>query len=216
MPPHPWPLDDVDALIGVNPDVRLDPSITLLAVADRIESVGLSGGIAAGTRVDTIEGPKPVEQLAPGDLVQTMGHGFQPLRFVMIREVPALGACAPIRLRAPFFGLERDLMVSPQYRLLISGADAEYRFGTDSVLVEARYLATMAAYARTSKAATVKYVHLILDAHVCLSMQGAWGESLYLGDLATQPSRHAISPLASVQRDYLPVHTFIDSPALRS
>ena len=214
--PHPWPLDDVDALIGVNPDVQLDPSITTLAVSDRIEAAGLNGGIAAGTRVETIDGPKPVERLLPGDLVQTMGHGFQPLRFVVIREVPALGSCAPIRLRAPFFGLDHDLVVSPEYRLLISGADAEYLFGTDSVLVEARYLATMAAYARVSKAATLKYVHLVLDAHVCLSMQGAWGESLYLGDLAEQPARHAISPLASVPRGNLPVHTFIDSPELRS
>jgi len=214
--PHPWPLDDVDALIGFNPDVQLDPSITLLAVSDRIESVGLNGGISAGTRIETIDGPKPVEQLVPGDLVQTMGHGFQPLRFVVIREVPAFGASAPIRLRAPFFGLHRDLMVSPDYRLLISGADAEYLFGTDSVLVEARYLATMAAHARVSKAATVTYVHLILDAHVCLSMHGAWGETLYLGDLAEQPGRHAISPLASVRRTHLPVHTFIDSPELRS
>jgi hypothetical protein len=214
--PHPWSMDDVDALIGVNPDVRLDPSITMLAVSDRIEPVGLNGGLAAGTWVDTIDGPKSVEHLLPGDLVQTMGHGFQPLRFVMIREVPAFGSFAPIRLRAPFFGLDHDLVVSPEYRLLISGADAEYLFGTDSVLVEARYLATMAAYARVSKAATVKYVHLVLDAHVCLSMQGAWGESLYLGDLAEQPARHAISPLASVPRGNLPVHTFIDSPELRS
>ncbi|MCU0816565.1 MAG: Hint domain-containing protein, partial [Cypionkella sp.] len=32
-----------------------------------------------GTRIDTVDGPRPVEALVPGDLVLTRDHGPQPL-----------------------------------------------------------------------------------------------------------------------------------------
>lgn len=212
--PHPWPLDDFAALVACGDDCTIDPSTTLLACSDAIEPVGLNAGFVAGTLIDTAAGPKPAGRLRRGDLVQTSEHGLQPIRQVVHHDVPAFGRFAPIRLRAPFFGLTRDLTLAPDHRLMIAGVDAEYLFGTDAVLVEARHLAKMAAAPLRQHTATVRYVQVLLDAHVCLSVAGAWGESLYIGDLADHPTRHATSALADSPASELPRHTRIASPQL--
>jgi len=214
--PQPWPVDDIAALVGCSDSCRLDPSATLVAVSDRIEPVGLAPGFVAGTPVETASGLRRVENLVPGDLVETAEHGLQPVRWVIGHEVPACGRFAPIRLRAPFFGLERDLCVAPDHRILIAGADAEYLFGADSVLVEARHLAHMAAAPRRRQAETVRYVQVVLDKHDCLAAAGAWSESLYLGDIADHPSRLVTSTLAGIPAARLPRHTQIASPLLKT
>ena len=213
--PHPWLKGDVAALIGNGTARQFDPSVTLFAVSDAIEPVGLARGFAAGTLVDTPNRQKPVEDLQAGDIVQTSEHGMQPIRRIASFEVPSAGRFAPIELTAPFFGLENDLSVAPNHRLLVSGADAEYLFGTDEVLVEAHYLARMAAPLEPSRPATIRYVHVLMDAHVCLSVGGAWGESLYLGNLADDPKRLRTSPLANVPPNELPRHTRIAGPQLK-
>jgi len=212
--PQPWPGDDVAELISNGQGCRFDQTINLLAVSDEVEPVGSYAGFAVGTLVDTDTGPRRIEDLRTGDNVQTSEHGMQPIRQIITHEVPALGRYAPVRLRAPFFGLTRDLTVAPDHRLLITGVDAEYLFGTDSVLVEARYLQKMAGVPRKARASTIRYVQALLDAHVCISVAGAWGESLYLGNLADRPMLHATSPLAHIPVRQLPRHTKIASPQL--
>jgi len=214
--PQPWPLDDIRALIGAEPGCAIDPGISLIAFSDRVEPVGLAPGLVADTVVRTAAGPRLVQDLARGDLVLTADHGMQPVRWVVSRELPALGRFAPIRLRAPFFGLERDLCLAPDHRILIEGADAEYLFGADAVLVEARHLAGMAATASLRSAETVRYVHVVLDSHDCLAVSGAWAESLFLGDLADHPVDLANSILADIPADLLPRHTRIANPLLKS
>ena len=213
--PHPWPPDDFAALIRMGEDCTVDPSITLLACSDGVEPVGLNAGFAAGTLIDTAAGAKPAEALRRGDLVLTSERGWQPVRHVVSHDVPAYGRFAPVRLRAPFFGLKRDLTVAPDHRLMITGADAEYLFGTDAVLVEARHLARMASAPLRAGRKTVRYVQILLETHDCLSVAGAWGESLYIGDLADHPTRHAASALAGIATCDLPHHTRIASPQLR-
>lgn len=212
--PHPWPIEDFAALIELGAECAVDPSTTLLACSDTIEPVGLSGGFAVGTMLDTAGGPKPVENLRPGDLIQTFELGLQPVRQLLRHDVPAHGRFAPVHLRAPFFGLSRDLTVAPDHRLMITGADAEYLFGTDAVLVEARHLAKIDNAPSRQRPPTIGYVQVLLDRHVCLSIAGAWGESHYLGDLADNPTKHATSLLADVPADALPRHTRIASPQL--
>ncbi|MCP3971442.1 MAG: hypothetical protein GY717_14210 [Rhodobacteraceae bacterium] len=214
--PNPWPMDDIAALIRQDDGCTIDGSVALLAVSDRVEPVGLNAGFAAGTLIDTSTGPRPVEELRPGDVVMTADLGHQPIRGVVSHEVPAVGRFAPIELCAPFVGLRRDLTVAPDHRLLISGTDAEYLFGSDSVLVEARHLARLAARPRGEKTRTIRYVQVLLDAHMCLSVAGAYGESLFLGDLADRSLRHATSLVAETPADALPRHTRVASRELRS
>ncbi|MEM7366830.1 MAG: choice-of-anchor L domain-containing protein, partial [Pseudomonadota bacterium] len=51
----------------------------------------------AGTRIRTPDGERLVEELAPGDLVETMDSGSQPLKWVGRRRVAADGEFAPVR-----------------------------------------------------------------------------------------------------------------------
>ncbi len=213
--PCPWPMDDLAALFQGSEGVRLDPAITCLACADTLVPVGLTSGFAAGTLVGTAAGPRPVETLAPGDLVQTYDAGLQPVRLAVGHEVPALGRFAPVEMLAPFFRLGRDLTVAPQHRILIDGADAEYLFGADAVLVAARQLLPLTGAVQPRTPATMRYVQVLLDSHQCLSVSGAWGESLFIGDLADDPVRHAMSALDAVPADHLPRHTRIASPHVR-
>lgn len=213
--PLPWTTNDVSMLIDGAEGVWVNPDITLLAISDAVEPVGLTGGFGAGTLIDTINGPCPVEDLRPGDIVQTSEHGMQPIRRITSYEVPSAGRFVPLHLNAPFFGLERDLIVAQDHRLLVSGADAEYLFGADEVLIEAHYLSRMAAPVMRDRPATVRYVQVLLDAHVCLSVGGAWGESLYVGDLADDPKRLATSTLAHIPARELPRHGQIAGQQLK-
>jgi len=211
--PLPWTLGDAAFLAAGGS--AIDPNVTVIAVSDTIEPTGLAGGFVAGTMVDTPHGPKQIETLKAGDEVQTSEHGVQPIRQVVSYEVPSAGWFAPIHLTAPFFGLERDLAVAPDHRLLVSGIDAEYLFGTEEVLIEAHYLKRLAQPVRKTKPATVRYVHIIMDAHVCLSLGGAWGESLYLKDMSQKPAQHAVSFLANTPLHELPKHTRVAGPQLQ-
>lgn len=214
--PMPVPVDDIVALAGAGADrARLDPSVQLLAASDEIEPVGPMPGFLAGTRIETAAGARPVEALRPGDLVATAERGLQPVRHAVAREVPAVGAFRPVRLRAPYFGLRADLDVAPHHRVMIDGSEAEYLFGADSVLVEARHLAPMTGPGPEEEAEVVRYHQVVLDHHACMMVAGGWSESLFLGRLAKRPGRHGASVLAHVRRETIPVHHEIAGPLLK-
>lgn len=186
--PQPWPLADLAALVDGAGHGFTGPGVSLLAVSDRVEALDEPLGMVAGSQIATPAGQRRVEDLRPGDRVHTADGGIAPVRLVLEREVPCAGRLAPVRLRAPFLGLTQDLMVSPEHRVLIGGPDAEYLFGADSVLVEARHLSQIADLRHVSQGPTVRYVQIVLDRHECISIAGAWAESLYLGGV-TEPYR---------------------------
>jgi hypothetical protein len=212
----PQPLSSADCADLARPGrSRLDRNLTALAVSDRVEPIRLGGGFTQGTQIDTPSGPRPVETLQTGDEVQTSAHGVQPIRGIVSYEAPSVGRLAPMRVAAPFFGLTRDLSLAQDHRLLVMGADSEYLFGQEEVLIEARHLSRIAGPLDKRRPPVQRYVHVLLDAHVCVSVGGGWAESLYLGDLRTQPLDHAMSMLADVPRQRLPRHTHVAGPLLR-
>lgn len=214
--PQPWPIDDITALIHGQSDCSICTGVSLLACSDMIEQIGMPLGIVADAVVETATGPRQAQDLTPGDLVQTADSGMQPVRWIVSRERPCFGSFAPICLRAPFFGLDRNLSLSQEHRMLIKGSDAEYLFGADAVLVEARHLTRMADNVRQTASATVTYVQIILDSHECIAVSGAWAESLYLGNMGRGPSCLAAAILEEVPVHCLPVHTQIANPQLKS
>ena len=64
------------------------------------------------------------EKLAAGDMVVTMDHGPQPIRWIGSSKRPDR-QLAPILIRKGALGNTRDLRVSPQHRMLLSGWQAE-------------------------------------------------------------------------------------------
>ncbi len=133
---------------------------------------------AGGTRIETDRGPVPVEALCPGDLVRTLDHGFQPLRWIGSRTVAAKRAFAPVVICRGAMGNARDLIVSQCHRMLISGWRSEALFGTPEVLVTARALVNGdTTYLRPG--GTVTYHHLLFDTHQIVFAEGAPAESYH-------------------------------------
>jgi len=134
----------------------------------------------AGTLIDTPDGPRRVENLAPGDMVLTRDDGPQPIRWAGAREVAADGAFAPIHIAASTFGAHGPLMVSPEHRILIRDPLTELLFGEAEVLVAAKHLVTGRAVQRL-EGGRVTYVHIMFDRHQVVTSAGLETESFLPG-----------------------------------
>ncbi len=145
-------------------------------------SPGDSGAacFTAGTMVDTSDGARRIETLQPGDAVNTLDNGLQPVRWVGQRTVPGRGRFAPIRICAGTLGAKADVLVSPQHRILISGWQAELMFGEAEILVPAISLVNGTTVIRAPND-SVTYVHLLFDHHQLLSTAGLVSESFFPG-----------------------------------
>lgn len=137
----------------------------------------------AGTLVETDTGPLPIEVIRPGDLVRTFDNGLQEVRWAGQRCVPGRGALAPILFRAGELGNYRDLLVSPQHRMLLSKPQADMYFGQSEVLVAAKHLVN-GTTVRSTPRSRVTYVHLAFDRHEVIWAEGVPSESLHLGAMA--------------------------------
>ena len=69
-----------------------------------------------GTAIMTAEGERMIEELEAGDLILTLDHGYQPIRWIGSTTVEAKGKLAPIVFEAGAMGNARRLKVSPQHR----------------------------------------------------------------------------------------------------
>ncbi|MFY0618840.1 MAG: Hint domain-containing protein [Shimia sp.] len=137
----------------------------------------------AGTRIITQGGETAVEDLKPGDLILTMDHGFQPLRWSGTRTVRAKGALAPVRFEVGALGNEVPLMVSPQHRMMVRGWRVEMHYGEAEALVPALSLVD-GDLVRQISGGEVIYVHLLFDRHEIIYGGGIPSESFLPGSQA--------------------------------
>ena len=141
-----------------------------------------------GSMVLTDQGELPVEDLLPGDRVLTRDNGYQTVRWTGRRDLSHAELIVEPRFNPVVFakgalgaGLPvRDMKVSPQHRMLLTGPRAELLFGEHEVLVAAKHLIGMAGVEqRVSKG--VSYIHLLFDQHEIVRVDGAWSESFQPG-----------------------------------
>ncbi|MGG7568180.1 Hint domain-containing protein [Rhodovulum sp. DZ06] len=137
----------------------------------------------ADTRIETPGGPVPVGALGPGDVVETLDRGPQPLLWVERRRVCALSAAADPRLRwveiAPGAlgglggtGPAAALRITRQHRVLLGG-----------LLVPARMLIGRPGVSG-APAQAMDCVHLLTRDHALIRAEGAWAETLLPGPRA--------------------------------
>lgn len=140
-----------------------------------------------GTRIATPEGERAIETLEPGDLVLTHDNGAVPLRWIGRRRVAAVGKFAPIHFAAGAMGADqtRDLLVSPQHRMLVCDGLAELLFGDAEVLIKAKDLVNGSSVRRL-EGGEVEYVHILFDRHEVVFAEGALSESFLPGPQMTQ------------------------------
>lgn len=136
-----------------------------------------------GTMIQTPDGPRVIETLSPGDLVNTRDHGPQPIRWIGQRTVPAKGAYAPVLFAKGALGNTRDLRVSPHHRMLITGWRAQALFDTAEVLVPAIALVNDKTI-RQQSGGRVTYVHILFDQHEIVLAEDIPSESFFPGAAA--------------------------------
>ncbi|MEZ5714709.1 MAG: Hint domain-containing protein [Paracoccaceae bacterium] len=140
---------------------------------------------AGDTRIATALGGIRAADLWPGDLVDTLDAGPQPVRWMGRRTVPGQGPNAPVLFTPGAIGNHSPLRLSQQHRVLVRSPLAELMFGSPEVLVPAKALVD-GADIRIAPCARIDYVHLLLPAHGLLFAEGALCESLLPGSQAQE------------------------------
>ena len=134
-----------------------------------------------GTLIKTPKGEIPVEELTPGTVVLTRDSGPQVVRWMGQRTVPAVGNFAPIRFARGSFDADRDLLLSPQHRVLLRDRWAELLFAEPEVLVKAKDLVNDQTIRVDEALETVTYVHILFDHHEIIWANGVLCESYLPG-----------------------------------
>lgn len=176
------------------------------AVSDRVEPLGPVPGLCGHTLIETPAGPRPLAGLRTGDTVRARDGRVVPVLARLERTVPALGAFAPVCLRAPWFGLRQDLRVAAGQGLVISGSDVDYLFGCDEVLVPVRCLQGEPAAEPDPRGPLATWHQLLLPGNEIIRGAGAELDSLWIGRLRRHREVLRETLLAEVPSGLLPEH----------
>ncbi|MEM1074863.1 MAG: Hint domain-containing protein [Pseudomonadota bacterium] len=203
---QPLPLADLRRWILGRGDQRIDPDVIFLALSDEFEAVGPSPTLHPDAMIETGQGFRRAGDLTSGDTLRSRDGNLTPILHRVDRVVPARGSAAPLRLRAPYFGLRDDVVVAPEQRLVIDGSEVEYLFNQEAVLVPARHLVNGFSATEEPVFPTARYTQFILPAHETICAAGTMLESLYLGRLRRNTGLLPATILHRFERNHLPEH----------
>jgi hypothetical protein len=185
---------------------RVDVGFAQARATAPTDATSMAASFTAGTRITTIAGPKPIEDLCNGDLVLTMDNGYRPVQSVGIRQVAAASHAMaehlrPIRIKAGALGAgfpACDLTVAPEQRVLLRVPRARALFGEAEVLVPARALLIRDGVEVASDNAPVTYAQLTVGHHEIVFANGMPTETLFRGHhtvrpIPSRPRRQALS-----------------------
>ncbi len=169
-----------------------------------------------GTLIDTATGARLVETLRPGDLVETLDNGMQPVRYISCRCYKFKNGphkMKPIRIRPNALGPKtpnRELLVSPQHRIALPQNNPTH-------IVAAKRLLRLPGVTERPSCKIARYYHILLDQHQLVRANGAWAETLlvtkYSSDQAQLPSqlqRTRMKPIRTIEKvSRPPAFTFL-------
>ncbi|MEO9576069.1 MAG: Hint domain-containing protein [Tateyamaria sp.] len=203
---HPQLTDDTRDLMLGTAERTLSRDVVFAGLSTKITPIGPMPTLHPATPIATPGGYKEAGRLQRGDTVITDTGAIVPVLNAVRTRVPARGSFAPVRLRAPYFGLTQDIIVAPEQRLVLRGSEVEYMFGQEAVLVPARHVVNGYAATWATSGALVDYVQVVLPGHEVLFAAGCAVESLYIGRIRRDESRLAASVLHDVPSRLLPEH----------
>ncbi|OUS07633.1 hypothetical protein A9Q96_06950 [Rhodobacterales bacterium 52_120_T64] len=163
-----------------------------------------------GALITTTQNDVAVEDLKIGDLVLTRDNGPQTISWIGNRDMCGNTAkhLLPIRIKANALGgglPKRDLLVSPQHRVLISDWRAELMFGASEVLVAAKHLVNDSDIRVATDLNEFEYYHILFESHQTIFSEGLPTESFHPGDMAMKSlsgdSRDEVLELFPALRD---------------
>ncbi|MFT7596640.1 MAG: Ca2+-binding RTX toxin-like protein, partial [Paracoccaceae bacterium] len=142
-----------------------------------------------GTLIATPKGERRVEELQVGDRFITRDNGIQEIRWMGQRsltgkELAYSEHLNPVLIRQGALGSglpERDMMVSPNHRVLVANDKTALYFEDREVLVSAKHLTGLPGV-DVVEVSDVTYIHFMCDQHEVVLSDGAWTESFQPGD----------------------------------
>ncbi|MDA5094918.1 Hint domain-containing protein [Aliiroseovarius sp. KMU-50] len=154
-----------------------------------------------GTLIATPKGERRVEELRVGDRVITRDNGIQEIRWVggkpvSWQDMRKSGHLKPILITAGSLGNglpERDLMVSPNHRVLVANDRTTLYFDEREVLAAAKHLVDNKGIFQ-AETRGMTYIHFMFDRHEVVLSDGAWTESF-------QPSDYSLKGIGNSQRN---------------
>ena len=144
-----------------------------------------------GTLIATPKGERRVEDLVVGDRVITRDNGIQEIRWVGAREMTGQELAhkahlLPVLIRQGALGNnlpERDMLVSPNHRVLVANDKTALYFEEREVLVAAKHLTGLEGVDIVETSGTT-YIHVMFDQHEVILSDGTWTESFQPGDMS--------------------------------
>lgn len=151
-----------------------------------------------GTLIATPKGERLVEELREGDKILTRDNGIQEIRWIGRTDLTRAQLMAtphlkPVLIRAGSLGNglpERDMLVSPNHRMLVANERTALYFEEHEVLVAAKHLIDNRGVKPVETLGT-SYIHFMFDRHEVVLGNGAWTESFQPGDQSLQGLGHA-------------------------
>jgi len=154
-----------------------------------------------GTMIATPTGEKLVEDLREGDRIITRDNGIQEIAWTgqkvldgkKLAKNPHL---KPILVKAGSLGdglPERDMLVSPNHRVLVASELTQLYFEEREVLAAAKHM-TGARGIHSVDAMSTTYIHFMCERHEVVLSNGAWTESF-------QPGDYSLKGLGNSQRN---------------
>jgi hypothetical protein len=144
---------------------------------------------AAGTLIDTPDGPRAVEALEPGDPVMTLHHGAQTIRWTHRADHPLEDAAAearPLQIKAGALDHNlpaRDLIVSPHHRIVVGGRGQLQKVFASEAFAPAKSLTAVPGIRHMKGKARITWFHFACDRHEVVIANNCLAESLLLGPM---------------------------------
>ncbi len=146
-----------------------------------------------GTTIATPKGERLVEELQVGDRIITRDNGLQEIRWIGAKPLTGVELAQnthlkPILIREGALGNglpERDMLVSPNHRVLVNNEKTALYFEEREVLAAAKHLVGADGIQELDVMGTT-YIHFMFDNHEVVLSNGAWTESFQPGDYTLQ------------------------------
>ncbi len=144
----------------------------------------------AGSLILTPSGERRIETLRPGDPVIVADGSSRPVRWIGRRhlssaELRQSPRFCPIRIGKDSLSPgcpARDLLVSPQHRIVVSSHQMQLYFGDGVMLAPAKGLVDGQSVTQDPPDQDVEYVHILFDQHELVQVEGLWSETFFPGD----------------------------------
>ncbi len=155
-----------------------------------------------GTSIATPRGEMLVEDLQVGDKVITRDNGIQEIRWIGAkrmegRTLQANPHLQPVLIQRGALGHglpERDMLVSPNHRMLVNTDRVALYFEENEVLVSAKHLVNPKEGVQNINSMGTTYIHFMFENHEVVLSNGAWTESF-------QPGDYSLKGIGNAQRN---------------